>query len=213
MTLDAHGVRIERARVTKISLVRHGETDWNLKKRIQGRSDIPLNETGRDQAAATAGVLGRRQWDMVFSSTLSRAKETAEIIAGILGLNQPVGIPALVERNYGEAEGMTAKEILLRWPDGLNVPGRESRASVVERVTPALVDLGEMYPASALIVVTHGAVISSLVRVLSNQALPAPGEVISNGSVHDFAVVDGALELVRFNAAADDHDPFTAAVT
>ena len=62
-----------------VYLVRHGETDWNRTHRIQGSSDIPLNDTGRAQAARTAALLARRQWDAIYSSPLSRAFETATI--------------------------------------------------------------------------------------------------------------------------------------
>ena len=67
--------------MTELYLVRHGETDWNRQRRIQGLTDIPLNETGRRQARDTGMLLRRRRWDGVFSSPLSRAVETASIIA------------------------------------------------------------------------------------------------------------------------------------
>jgi uncharacterized phosphatase len=199
--------------VTRISLVRHGQTDWNLSKRIQGTSDIPLNDMGRAQAMATGEILNRRQWDAIYSSPLSRAHETAQIIAVETGLAAPVTIAAIAERNYGEAEGLTGQQILARFPEGTVVPGRESRDEVVRRALPALLELAETHRGKSLIVVSHGAVISSLVRHLSKGTLPAPGELIANGSVHDFVVRNGALELKKFNSGSDDRDLFTAAVT
>src|SRR5690606_6630523 len=68
--------REARPVMTLFYLVRHGETDWNLERRVQGSSDIPLNETGRRQAARTARLLARRSWDAIYSSPLSRAMET-----------------------------------------------------------------------------------------------------------------------------------------
>ena len=66
----------------QLYLVRHGETDWNAAHRIQGSTDIPLNATGRVQALATGRLLARRPWDAIYASPLSRAYETATIIAG-----------------------------------------------------------------------------------------------------------------------------------
>ena len=198
--------------MTRISLVRHGQTDWNLAKRIQGSSDIPLNATGRDQAEATARALAGGRYDAIYASPLSRATETAQIIAVHTGLSDPVPLDALAERRYGEAEGLTGEEILARWPDGAPVPGRESRDEVVRRALPALLELGERHRDESVIVVSHGGVIGSLVRHVTAHALPGPGEVIPNGSVHEFVYDDGTLELDRFNLRPEDRDLFTASV-
>lgn len=198
--------------MTRISLVRHGQTDWNLAKRIQGSSDIPLNATGRDQAEATGRALAGGRYDAIYASPLSRATETAEIIAAHTGLGAPVPLRAVAERRYGDAEGLTGEEILARWPDGMPVPGRESRDEVVRRALPALLELGERHPDESVIVVSHGGVIGSLVRHVTAHALPGPGEVIPNGSVHEFVYDDGQLALDRFNLRPEDRDLFTASV-
>lgn len=198
--------------MTFISLVRHGQTDWNLAKRIQGSSDIPLNATGRAQAEATGRALSGGRFDAIYASPLSRALDTARIIAGHVGLGEPGALPAVAERQYGEAEGLTGEQILARWPDGEPVPGRESREQVVERALPALRALGEQHPGENVIVVSHGGVISSLVRHVTDHALPGPGELIPNGSVHRFRYDDGALTLDRFNLGPEDRDLFTASV-
>jgi len=198
--------------VTRISLVRHGQTDWNLAKRIQGSSDIPLNDTGRAQAEATAAAMAGGGYDAIYASPLGRATETAEIIASHTGLDSPLPLPEVAERNYGEAEGMTGAEILERWPEGTPVPGRETRDAVVARALPALIELGEKHPGESIVVVSHGGVISSLVRHVTDHALPGPGEVIPNGSVHEFVYRDGRLTLDRFNVKPEDRDLFTASV-
>jgi len=198
--------------VTFISLVRHGQTDWNLAKRIQGSSDIPLNDTGRAQADATGRALAGGRFDAIYASPLSRALDTARIIAGHVGLGEPETIEAVAERQYGEAEGLTGEQILARWPDGAPVPGRESREQVVARALPALRELGDQHPGENVIVVSHGGVISSLVRHVTDHALPGPGELIPNGSVHRFRYLDGELSLDRFNLGPEDRDLFTASV-
>lgn len=198
--------------MTLISLVRHGQTDWNLAKRIQGSSDIPLNDTGRAQAEATGAALARGRFDAVYASPLGRALNTARIISGHLELGEPTLLPAVAERNYGEAEGMTGAEILERWPEDVPVPGRETREEVVERALPALLELGERHAGESVVVVSHGGVIGSLARFLTDHAVPGPGEVIPNGSVHRFVYADGALTLDRFNLGPEDHDLLTASV-
>jgi uncharacterized phosphatase len=187
--------------MTSLYLVRHGETDWNAQRRIQGSTDIPLNAMGRDQAETTGRLLARRDWDGVFSSPLSRAFETASIIAEEVGLEDPQAIAALVERNYGEAEGLNWQQVEHRFPGDTPVPGRETHAEVAERVLPALVELAASRPGESLIVVSHGGVIRSVLNVVD------PGVAhgsITNGSIHSFELVDGSLELVAFNDPIDE---------
>jgi uncharacterized phosphatase len=86
--------------MTLIYLVRHGETEWNRQRRIQGSTDIPLNDIGREQAARTGRLLSRRDWAGIASSPLSRAFETGSIIARAVGVDpgRGEGLDALVER-------------------------------------------------------------------------------------------------------------------
>lgn len=182
-------------------LVRHGETDWNLARRIQGSTDIPLNDTGREQAATTGALLARRNWDAVYSSPLSRAFETASIIADAVGLPAPTPVPALVERAYGEAEGLEDEELTRRFPGDTPVPGREGRGAVVARVLPALMELADAHPDQAIIVVSHGGVIRSVLNAVDPENRhPA----ITNGSVHSFRHDDGTLTLIAFNDPIDE---------
>jgi uncharacterized phosphatase len=183
--------------MTTLYLVRHGETDWNREHRIQGSTDIELNDTGRAQAAATGALLARRSWDAVVASPLSRAFETAAIIAREVGLGEPEIEPAMVERNYGAAEGMTGAEIDALYPHGVDVPGRESREDVVARAMPALIAIADRHPDQAIIVVSHGGVIRSILNAVEPGT--SASELIRNGSVHSFRHVDGALELIAFN--------------
>ena len=182
--------------MTDLYLVRHGETDWNRQRRIQGLTDIPLNETGRAQATATGMLLSRRHWDGIYASPLSRARETASIIADQVGLGEPTLVDALVERNYGQAEGLDWLEVEKRYPHGTVVPGRESREQVGARVVPALMELAADRPGQALLVVSHGGAI----RAVLNQVAPeASHGMITNGSVHSFRLEDGALRLITFD--------------
>lgn len=187
--------------MTSLYLVRHGETDWNAQKRIQGRTDIPLNETGRAQARTTGELLARRSWDGIYSSPLSRARETAEIIGAAVGIPGVGVIDEIGERNYGAAEGLEDSQIEAQFPGDTPVPGRETHGEVAARVLPALLDLGVAHPGQSLLVVSHGGVIRSVLNAVD------PGVShgrISNGSVHSFELVDGSLELVAFDDPIDE---------
>lgn len=162
--------RIEE-RTTTICLVRHGETPWNREHRLQGRQDIPLNEAGREQALQLAKALATNTWDLLASSPLLRAWETATIIATQLGLPQPLAVPELVERDYGAASGMTKAEAAERFPDGA-YPGAEIRADVQTRCLPMLDQLADKAPGGSVLVVTHGSVIKSLLLAISGGAIP-----------------------------------------
>ncbi|TFD32228.1 histidine phosphatase family protein [Cryobacterium sp. TMT1-19] len=178
---------------TTFALIRHGQTDWNAALRIQGHSDIPLNDTGRGQAADAVGHLAAQEWDFIVSSPLSRAAETADLIARGLGLTVTGRIPGIVERNYGSAEGLSAGPEL----DALRVPGgptgiggfhgAETEASVADRGVEALQLLARNHPGARIIVVSHG----TLIRLTLMQALEKPVDTIRNASlnvvVHDQA--------------------------
>lgn len=179
-----------------IYLVRHGETDWNRERRIQGSTDIPLNDTGRAQARATGKLLSRRAWDSIYASPLSRAMETGAIIAARLGIAPPQALPEVVERSYGAAEGRTDDELDELYPPGSEVPGRETREAVAERVVPALVKLAEDNDGKYVVVVVHGGVIAS---VLAAVAPHHRHGAITNGSIHSFKHDAGSLTLVAFD--------------
>lgn len=178
-------------------LVRHGETDWNRAHRIQGSSDIPLNDTGRAQAARTAALLSRREWDAIYSSPLSRAFETATIIGNTLGLPNAEMVSALAERNYGVGEGLTDRELAHRFPGSTPVPGRESRENLAARVMPALLRIADTGDDRRVIVTTHGAVIRTVLLTLN--APVERGIPITNGSVHSFRRRGDSLQLVEFD--------------
>jgi broad specificity phosphatase PhoE len=131
-------------------LVRHGETDWNAEGRLQGQTDTPLNDFGRRQARQLAEELAGDQVEAIYSSDLSRARETAEIVAERLGL--PVVLdPDLREKDWGTWEGLTAVE-----RDRVEFVG-ESTEAHQERMLRALRGISERQPADGrVLVVTHG---------------------------------------------------------
>lgn len=198
--------------MTALTLIRHGETDWNRARRIQGSTDIPLNDTGREQARAAAAALRERGAGLpvnVFSSDLSRARETAEIIAAELGAAAPRTYPGLRERSYGEAEGVDASEFLQRWGDwhSAEIPGAEPWPHLRRRALTALGRAvrdhrAQTAPgAASLVVVTHGALIREVIRHASGGELPPAGERLANGSAHQLLFERDRLRLVSYAGA------------
>ena len=181
----------------RLALVRHGETDWNRARRLQGSTDIPLNDTGRAQAAVTATALAAERWDAVYGSTLSRAAETASIIARRLGLAEPLLDPRLAERSHGVLEGLDHRGRAAVEAQAATIEGLEPRSTVIARATAALLAIAAAHPGGDVVVVTHGGVIHALIMHLSGWTLPGPGYTIENGSVHLVRVVGDALELVE----------------
>ena len=133
-----------------IYLARHGETEWNRIGRWQGATDIPLSDIGRAQARLLADRLRDRQIGRVHASHLSRALETAQIIAARLGAPAPTADPRLRERGYGAFEGLTREECAERFPGvweqyvadrRVVPPGAEPQAEVIERITAAMIEI------------------------------------------------------------------------
>ena len=180
----------------RIALVRHGETDWNLQGLVQGTTDIPLNDTGRAQAAEAAERLALVPWDRVITSTLSRANETGAIIAERLGLPAPETHPGLVERRGGVAEGRLFREYGVAFPGDTPVDGRETRDEVAARMVPAVLEIAAAHPGESIVIVSHGGAIRSVLGALEPETtFPA----IRNLSAHTLRHVDGELELVAFD--------------
>jgi probable phosphoglycerate mutase len=166
--------------LTTFALVRHGQTDWNAERRLQGSTDIPLNDVGRGQARAAVGILAPYEWDALVSSPLSRAAETADLIAEGLGLRVARRVPELIERSFGPAEGMQAGPELeaLRVPGGFK--GAESEDAAADRGIAALEALAEEFRGQRLLVVTHG----TLLRVTLSRAIGQTLTSVDNAALN-----------------------------
>ena len=158
---------MEGMTLTTFALVRHGQTDWNAERRLQGATDIPLNDVGREQAREAVATLANYQWDAIVSSPLSRAAETADLIAEGLGLTVARRIPELIERSFGPAEGLQAGPELeaLRVPGGFR--GGESDEDAASRGMDALEQLAQEFSGQRVLVVTHG----TLIRLALSRAI------------------------------------------
>jgi broad specificity phosphatase PhoE len=153
---------------TTILLVRHGETDWNRDRRIQGHTDVALNESGRRQARALAAELDGGEIAAVYSSDLARALETASIVAAPRGLAVTV-TAELRERDFGTWEGLSDAEAVDRFPDLTRGPwdtwgDGESSAEMTARALAAVHAIVSSHPFETVLVVTHGGPIRAVLR-------------------------------------------------
>ncbi len=194
--------------MTILTLVRHGETDWNSGGRIQGSTDIPLNDTGRAQARELADRLateyaGREA--IVVSSDLSRAAETADIVAAALGTTVSLRLPGLQERSYGDAEGMDAPTFYDTYGPwhAADVPGAETWPVVRERALSALAEAVASAPEGTdVIAVAHGALIREVILFATDGAFPREGERLPNCSATTFRLDGDSWEMLAYAGVA-----------
>ncbi|HEX5542690.1 MAG TPA: histidine phosphatase family protein [Micromonospora sp.] len=150
--------------MTRLIIWRHGNTDWNAGDRVQGQTDVPLNDLGWEQAAAAAPLLAALRPDAIVSSDLRRAADTAQALAAVTGL--PVRTdPRLRERYFGLWQGLTIPEVAerfpaeyARWRAGEQTPGCEieSLDDLGKRVGEALQKAAEAVSGGIVVVATHG---------------------------------------------------------
>ncbi|MCS6710821.1 histidine phosphatase family protein [Brachybacterium sp. EF45031] len=160
----------ESAGRSLLILARHGQTDHNVARRLQGQIDIPLNARGREQAVALGRSLAAAPPDLIITSPLGRAQETAQAVGDATGA--PVQVDAaFLERGFGQWEGLTYDEIDQRWPeeyaswredDAVQLPqlGIEDRPAVARRVGERCRQLLGEHPGRRILVVAHGAAIT-----------------------------------------------------
>lgn len=186
--------------MTRIGLIRHGMTNWNTERRAQGQTDIPLNETGRMQAQALANRLMNEEWDCIFSSDLSRAQETAEIVAGSIGLRVQTD-SRLREMYKGETEGTTLEERLSRWGDGWErlALGIEEDISIINRGTSFISEIADILRGKRILIVSHGALIELTLKTLIPQ-IKTEGQ-LHNTSITIINYSDSKWDCERFNCA------------
>jgi len=167
--------------MTEFWLVRHGQTDWNVGGRWQGKSDTMLNDTGIAQAQALAKILDGQSFAAIYASPLQRAYQTAQVLAEQLHL--PVKTDAdLVEASHGDWEGMLWTDIKTQFPellaqrkaDPINTrpPGDgETVMEVARRMTAAANRIAERHPSERVLITSHGLALAALICTARNIAL------------------------------------------
>ncbi|MEK4386217.1 histidine phosphatase family protein [Solibacillus sp. FSL W7-1464] len=181
----------------EICLVRHGETDWNKVGKIQGHTDIELNENGIRQAYACAEYLNNAPFELIITSPLKRAKQTAEIIA------EKKNIPIIemrqfIERSFGDAEGMTVEARLSKFPD-LQYTNQESKEDLRVRVMNGLHKIQKERKESTIVLVAHSAVINSILAILSNGEIGSGKTQLANACLSTIYYNEGIWKIKNYN--------------
>lgn len=186
--------------MTAICLVRHGETDWNAAKRIQGRTDIPLNDTGKWQAEQTGLYLKDAHWDVVISSPLSRAKETAHLI--LQHVHAPLVImDDFIERDYGDAEGMSFEERQKLFPNK-QYPNMEPLSELQDRMLEGIEKVRATYPDQRVLIVAHGAAIHALLTLLADEQMGIKDTRLENACLNYVEWTDGEWKVNDYNVVS-----------
>jgi broad specificity phosphatase PhoE len=201
--------------MTRMVLVRHGETIWHGENRYAGTSDVELTEHGREQARDLAEWAATAALDGVWASTLSRAEQTARACAAATPA-QLVTDERLRELDFGDAEGLTRQEMGVRFPDAVedflrdpvrhHLPGGEDPVRAARRFTSCLQEIAERHPTARVLVVAHSTVIRlalcSLIGVeLSRYRRLFPA--LGNCSLTEIQLEADDVALLEFNTPID----------
>ncbi|MDP1900263.1 MAG: histidine phosphatase family protein [Rubrivivax sp.] len=197
---------------TRVFVLRHGETAWNVERRIQGQLDVPLNERGRWQAVRLAQALAGEKLAAVYSSDLQRARDTAAAVAAAAGVALHID-PGLRERAFGVFEGQTFEEIERRWPEelarwrrrdpGFEAQGGERLDAFYARSVGVAGQHAARHPAQAIALVAHGGVLDCLYRAAAGIELGAARTwQVANAAVNRLRWTPEGFAIVRWNDTA-----------
>jgi broad specificity phosphatase PhoE len=196
-------------------LLRHGETEWNTKKRIQGFSNSPLTAKGISQTKEWAETLQQWKWDQIYASDLGRVQQTVAI------LNESLQLPTcfdkrLREQNWGDWEGLTIaaikrdykeelkKRVAFGW--GFSAPGGETRFSILERILETLQSISDNHPGKKTLIVCHQGVIKAVLYHLRNrQFLPEEDPLIQHNNFHIIRYAKSSFNIEKLNISRQDN--------
>jgi uncharacterized phosphatase len=186
--------------MTTICLIRHGETDWNVTRRLQGTTDVPLNARGVKQAEACRTYLSSSSYDVLITSPLKRAKQTAEII------NQQLQLPLHImddfkERSFGEAEGMSYDDRRAVYPEK-NYPNQEEEEDFHQRIIAGLWKVTQSYSDQKVLLVNHGAVIKAILQTFSTDKNILENDRLMNGCISNIHFENDKWNIKDFNRTA-----------
>jgi probable phosphoglycerate mutase len=204
---------------TRIVAIRHGETAWNASTRIQGHTDIPLNDHGQRQAQLLAQALAQADpIDAIYSSDLQRALATAQALSHQTGARLVTHV-GLRERAFGDFEGRSFAQIeqempekaqlwRTRVPDWIPPGGGESLLAMQQRVMTTVNALAQQHPGQQIAVVAHGGVLDVLYRAATQQSLQAPRTwALGNAAINRLLWTPQSLTLVGWGDDAHLQGP------
>ena len=191
--------QVSRPTATRICIIRHGETGWNVERRIQGHIDVPLNATGRTQALAMAFNAAHHRFSAIYSSDLARAVETARVLAQREDHEVKL-LPQLRERHFGIFQGLTAAQGAARHPQAYahyvardldyDFRNGESLRRFSERVSEAMDWLVRHHGGQTIAAVSHSGVLDVVYRRATGRPLTTP---------RDFTIPNCALNWFHFD--------------
>ena len=207
---------------TRVFVLRHGETAWNVEQRIQGQLDVALNANGRWQAERLALALADAGIAAIYCSDLKRARATAEALARATAAPLEADA-ALRERGFGRFEGITHAEIEARWPEealrwrrrepGFGPGGGETLEVFFARCVGAASTLAARHPGQAIALVAHGGVLDCLYRAASGVTLQTPRSwQLGNATINRLLWHGEGFALVGWNDAAHLEQPPGSAI-
>jgi broad specificity phosphatase PhoE len=187
-------IKNDRNDLTTFGLLRHGQTEWNRLKKIQGSNNSPLTSKGQEMTAEWCLTLKKYNWDRIFASDMGRVKETVSI------LNRKLNVPVeydkqLREQFWGDWEGLTLpyvketfrEELEQRVKQGwhFSAPGGETRQAVRDRTISALSEAGRKWPGQNILIVCHQGVIKSILySIAERKFLPGDEKMLKPNSFH-----------------------------
>ena len=203
-------------KIKNIYLIRHGETDWNRQHRFQGKTDIPLNQLGREQAEQLIPKMSLLSIDAVYASPLLRAYETAAIANKDLKLSIQKD-ERLMETNVGEAEGLTFEEMTAKFGENgierwrsyeerdldFSYPNGESKRQMMFRIRSAILEISQSTPSDNIAIFAHGMVMRALTFAFQ-QGIPWDIQVFSNGSIHHFVWSEDRADFLQYKGKIKD---------
>ncbi len=186
---------------TRLCIVRHGETTWNAEHRVQGQLDVPLNAIGHAQAEAASKVLALEKFDVIYSSDLSRARQTAQPTASLLSM-EILREKDLRERHYGIFERLTYAEVKVRFPeDYARFEAREpeyafrtgeSLKDFSARSIAVVSRIASAHEGQNILVFTHGGILDKLYRYITGLSISAE---------RDFGIPNAGLNRIELTPA------------